>query len=222
MALNGANLGNVTSVTLGFVSASFVVNSSTQITATVPAGVSFGRWRVTTPAFTAVDYDVFTTTPARTDFTFSPAVGAPATTVTLTGTGFATATSVTLGYVPGTFTVDSPTQITATVPQRVEYGRWRINSAAGTLVNEIVFSVSPPTISSFSPLSGGVGSSVTLTGTGFGDAHAVTLGSASAPFTVNSPTQITAKVPAGVAFGRWRVTTAAFTAVDEDIFTVTP
>jgi len=79
----------------------------------------------------------------------------------------------------------------------------------------------PPTISSFSPTSGGTGTSVTITGTNFTGATAVTFNNQSASFTVNSSTQITASVPNCSSSGQVRVTTAGGTATSSGSFTVT-
>ena len=63
----------------------------------------------------------------------------------------------------------------------------------------------PPTISSFAPASGPVGSSVTITGTNLTGATAVSFnGTSAASFTVTSSTQITATVPTGATTGRSR------------------
>jgi uncharacterized protein YjiK len=221
VTISGARFTGTTSVTLGFVSASFTVDSPTQITATVPPGVSYGRWRVANPVWTAAHPVVFTVTGGGGPFTVSPAMAPAGSTVTLTGSGFTGATSVTLGFVNASFTVDSSTQIRAIVPQGVGYGYWRVTTGAGTFVSPLVFSVSSPNISSFSPTNGGVGSTVTITGAGFTGATSVTLGFVNASFTVNSPTQITATVPAGLQYGRWRVATPHWTAVDPIVYTVT-
>jgi chitodextrinase len=73
-------------------------------------------------------------------------------------------------------------------------------------------SPSVPTISTISPTSGPVGSSVTIYGTNFTGATSVTLGFVAASFTVNSSLRITAVVPSGTTSGRWRVTTPGGTA----------
>ena len=66
-----------------------------------------------------------------------------------------------------------------------------------------------PTITSFNPTSGPVGTSVTITGTGSQDASVVNdveFNNVDAAFTVNSDTQITATVPAGATDGNIEVT----------------
>ena len=84
------------------------------------------------------------------------------------------------------------------------------------------FSVSTaPTLSGFTPTSGQVGSSVTLTGSGFSPATAVSFNGTAAAFTVNSDTKITATVPSGATSGAITVTTPAGTATSAASFTVT-
>jgi hypothetical protein len=142
---------------------------------------------------------------------FTPIVGVKGDTITLTGTDFVGVTAVTLCNVGTTFTVNSETQISAQVPAGACDGRWRVTTPAGTGASPGAYFdyVDPPTITGFSPGSGAVGATVTLTGTGFSGATAVTLCNVSATFSVISATSITAQVPASACDGRWRVTTAA-------------
>jgi hypothetical protein len=171
-----------------------------------------------------IDGKIFEMTTAPSSATiasFSPTVAPIGGSVTLTGTNFVNVSSVSLGFINTSFTVDSPTQITATVPPGLSYGRWRVTTPGGTAVNELVFTVTPPEIASFSPASGSTGSNVTITGSGFLNVSQVTLGNVNASFTVDSPTRITATVPAGLEYGRWRVLTPQWTAVDPIVYTVT-
>src|SRR2546425_3233331 len=80
----------------------------------------------------------------------------------------------------------------------------------------------PPTITSFTPTSGPVGTAVTITGTNFTGATQVAFnGTADPTFTVDpSATQISATVPGGATTGRISVTTAAGTGVSASNFTV--
>jgi hypothetical protein len=80
----------------------------------------------------------------------------------------------------------------------------------------------PPTIASFKPTSGDVGTQVVINGTGFRGATAVSFGGTPAgSFTVNSSTQITAIVGAG-ATGRITVATPSGTAASADNFAFVP
>jgi len=78
-----------------------------------------------------------------------------------------------------------------------------------------------PTISSFNPTSGNVGTSVTLTGTNFTGTSAVKFnGITAGSFTVVSATSITTAVPLGATTGTLSVTTASGTATSSGSFTV--
>ena len=77
-----------------------------------------------------------------------------------------------------------------------------------------------PTITSFSPASGGVGANVAITGTKFNGATSVKFNGVATPFTVGSATQISTSVPAGATTGRIIVTTPAGSATSATDFTV--
>jgi hypothetical protein len=77
-----------------------------------------------------------------------------------------------------------------------------------------------PTITSFSPTSGGPGTSVVISGANFTGATFVTFGGVFASFTVDFPSQITAVVPDGAVSGPIAVTTTAGIGVSSTTFTV--
>jgi hypothetical protein len=72
----------------------------------------------------------------------------------------------------------------------------------GTIIGTKTGGFSRPMIAGFSPSSAPVGASVTITGTGFVGATAVTFSGTPATFVVDSDAQITATVPAGATTGR--------------------
>jgi hypothetical protein len=79
-----------------------------------------------------------------------------------------------------------------------------------------------PAIASFAPASGPVGATLTVTGSNFTGASAVTLnGVAITGFTVVNATTLTFTVPAGATSGLVAVTTAGGTATSATAFTVT-
>src|SRR5947207_1450872 len=155
----------------------------------------------------------------------SPMSGPVGSKVTITGTNFVNVSNVTFyDYPSPSWTVSSPTSITAVVPAGTPSpGRWRVVTPDGTAVYDPTFTVTgTPAITSISPTSGSVGSSVTITGTNFANVTNVTFYDYPSPsWTVNSPTSITAVVPSGTPSpGRWRVINPAYTAVYDPTFTV--
>jgi hypothetical protein len=80
-----------------------------------------------------------------------------------------------------------------------------------------------PTITSFSPTSGPVGTSVTIHGNNFSgpDATSVSFNGTSATFTIDNAQKITATVPAGATTGPIAVTSPDGTATSSTNFTVT-
>ena len=163
--------------------------------------------------------------PGPTITTFTPTGGQAGTVVTVLGSNFTGATQVTFNGTAATaFTVNSATQLTVTVPTGVATGPIGVVAPTGTGTSAMPFTVGPPpVITSFSPASGYVGSSVVLTGTGFTGATQVTFnGTAATVVAVNSDTQITVTVPAGASTGPIRVTTPVSTGVSVTSFTVVP
>lgn len=82
--------------------------------------------------------------------------------------------------------------------------------------------VSAPVITSFSPASGPIGSTVTLTGTAFNGATAVKFNDTPANFTVAGATSITAIVPSAATDGAITVSTPLGMATSPTRFVVTP
>lgn len=78
-----------------------------------------------------------------------------------------------------------------------------------------------PTIASFSPGSGLIGTEVTVTGTNFTGTTQVAFNGSSALFFIDSNTRIRATAPAGATTGRIRVVTLDGTALSATDFTVT-
>jgi IPT/TIG domain/Listeria-Bacteroides repeat domain (List_Bact_rpt) len=160
--------------------------------------------------------------------TSGPAFGG--TTVTLTGTGFAGVTGVTVGGVAVTsFKIVSPTEITAvTPPQSGGLHGFAVTTPDGpsTYVGADVFTALAPTITSISPTSGLAmgGTTVKIVGSEFTGVDNVTVGGkAVTSYTVDSSSEITAVTPA-LSIGQhgFAVTTSDGTSpyVSADLFTV--
>jgi hypothetical protein len=76
--------------------------------------------------------------------TFAPASGPVGTQVTITGSGFTGASKVTFGGAKAaTYTVNSGTQITATVPSGATTGNIAVTTAGGSASSRTAFTVTP-------------------------------------------------------------------------------
>ncbi len=188
----------------------FSVNSDTSITAGSPAGsVGTVDITVTTPGGTSATSvaDQFSYVLPATVSSVSPNAGPTAggTSVTVTGTGFTTATAVHFGGTAATtFTVNSPTTISVVSPAGsagtvditvTNAGGTSTTSPADRFTYDAV-----PTVTAVLPNAGPTagGATVTITGTGFTGATAVNFGgTAATSFTVHSTTSISAVSPAG-------------------------
>jgi uncharacterized repeat protein (TIGR03803 family) len=149
-----------------------------------------------------------------------PTSGEVGAAVIILGTDLTGATSVTFDGAAAAFTVVSGSEITTTVPSGAATCEVRVTTPKGTLICNVKFRVTP-TISSFSPTSGPVGTSVVVTGEGFRGATCISIGGVMATsFTVDSDTQITATVPTGAKTGQIAVSTLGGTAVSAGTFTV--
>jgi hypothetical protein len=146
----------------------------------------------------------------------SPTSGVRGTPMTITGTSFNTpaTTSVTIGGAAATFVIVNDNSITTTVPCAAPTGLGDVivnNGTASTNTAADDFTVSAaaaPTITSFTPAAGPVGTVVTITGTNFCGATQVLFNATIATsYTVVSGTTITATVPVGATTGLIHVTT---------------
>ncbi|MBZ5544247.1 MAG: IPT/TIG domain-containing protein [Acidobacteriia bacterium] len=223
VTISGAGFTGATSVTFNGLAASFTVASDTQIKTTVPSGATTGPIGVTTPVGTATSSSSFTVLHLPVIAYFSPTSGPSGTLVTINGSYFTGTTSVAFNGKKASFSVVSDSQITATVPKRATSGPISVTTPGGTTTSSTNFAVGPtqgPAITSFSPTSGPVGTSVTISGSGFTGATSVAFNGTSAQFTVNSDTQVTTSVPSGATTGPISVTTPAGTGTSSSSFTV--
>ena len=130
--------------------------------------------------------------------TWTANVGA---TAQILGQGFTGASAVSFsGGVAAKFDVVSDTYMTATIPAGAQSGPVTVTTAAGALSSDRHFLVKPQ-LDSFTPPSGLVGTTVTITGVSLTQATAVDIGGKTASFAVISDDEVTAKVPAGAKTG---------------------
>jgi hypothetical protein len=191
----------------------------------IPAGATTGKIAVTNPngtAQSATDFTVIQCAPTIVSFT--PTNGPVGTSVVITGDDFTGTTIVRFDGTNATFTVNTDAQITATVPTGADTGRITITNGIGTGTSSTDFVVTAvPTITSFSPVTGSVGTTVTITGTNFTGTSTVRFnGVAATTFNVHTDSRITAVVPTGATSGKITVTNSAGTATSATDFTVAP
>lgn len=221
VTISGTNFTGASAVSFGGIPAtSFTIVSAAAITAVVPSGPS-GPVSVTTPGGT-VTKDGFIAAPAISSFT--PTSGTQGTIVRITGTSLNNVTTVAIGGVATlSFTIESSTSIKAIVGAGASGSV--VVAAPGGNASLAGFSwFAPPVISSFSPNAGTVGTTVTITGSGFAATPAnnvVYFGATSADVISGNATTLTVKVPVGATFEPITVTSNHLTAYSPKPFIVT-
>ncbi len=217
----GQSFTGTTQVSFNGTIATFNNLSDTYMTATVPAGATTGLVTVTTFTNTMKSNRKFLVIPQV--LSFSSDHGVVGDQVTITGASFTQAQGVGFGdSIPAQFTVDSDTQITATLPPGAKTGPVGVKTPGGTGISSQKFTVLPK-ITGFSPTSGPVGTPVKIGGYSFKGATKVTFGGVVATsFQVIKDTEVDALVPSGAVTGPISVTTASGTGTSTGNFTVTP
>lgn len=210
VTITGANFTDASAVTFGGVAAaSFTVESSTTIKAVVALGAS-GNVSVTTPLGNATIAG-FTFIPGPLITSFSPTSAGPGTLITITGSNFTGVTNVLFGDNPAYhINVVSPTTIIATVDNGFS-GDVKVTTNIGTTTASGFTFIMPsaPVINAVSPLSGVVGSTVTITGANFNSdplKNIVRIGGVVATVTAATAGNISFTVPAGTAMEQITVT----------------
>jgi len=168
VTINGSGFSTASSVNFNGSSASFKATSDSQIAATVPSGATTGDIGVTDTGGTAVSTTAFTVTQSATApqiSSFTPTSGSAGTSVTISGSGFTGATSVTFNGTTATFTVTSDSQIGTSVPTGATTGAISVTTSAGTATSSASFTVSSSTtLKSSGPINLNGQSNVTLSG----------------------------------------------------------
>ena len=228
--ITGTGFTGATGVTFnggaGTAATTYSAPTDTTATAVVPAGATTGTITVETGAADTASAASFTivTAAAPTVTSFSPVSGAIGSTVVITGTNFCGTTQVRFNTTNATsFTVNSATQIQATVPAGATTGKITVTNTVNSAVSTADFTVltGVPTVTSFTPSVGEVGTNVVITGTNFAGTTAVRFNGVTATgFVVNSATQITVPVPVGATTGPITVTNPLGTGTSATSFTL--
>ncbi|HEX8551181.1 MAG TPA: S8 family serine peptidase [Abditibacteriaceae bacterium] len=219
VTITGTGFSGVSKVSFGGVEADYLVNSPTQIVATVPATALTGRIAITTAGGLGQSTVDFVVTPRITSFT--PASGAVGSRVTISGANFLGATAVKFNGVAAASPTVAATSISVLVPAGATSGRITVTTPAGTATSPTGFVVVQlPAITNFTPAIGKAGTSVTVTGSNFTGANSVTFNGVAAAIASNSGTSLVVTVPAGATTGRIAITTPAGTGTSATNFVV--
>jgi IPT/TIG domain/FG-GAP repeat len=194
-------------VTIGSAATAVNVVSATEITASTAATAAGSNTVIVSdvngtssggPSYTYV------TPPGPTVTGISPTSGTTlgGTKVSITGTGFVSGATVTIGTAATSVTVSSATKITAkTAATAAGSDEVVVTDTNGTSTGGPSYTYvtpAPPKVTSISPTSGTYagGTKVSITGTGFVAGATVTIGNAATSVKVSSATKITAKTAA--------------------------
>ncbi len=222
VVIDGLDFTDASSVKFNNTSASFTVTASTEIIATVPSGASTGPISVTTSGVTfdtSTNFEVTSSDPVITSF--SPANGAPGTTVTITGANFTNVSSVHFNGVAASFsTPTSSTQLTVDVPATATSGLITVTCASGTGTSPSLFYMQPWITNATA--SGIVNSSLVLSGLSLTNTSSVVVGGVNYPSFTNSPTQIVATVPSNAVTGAITITAPGGVFISGTTFVVLP
>jgi hypothetical protein len=224
ITLAGSGLNSVREVSFGaIVATAFSVDSDSQLRAEVPVGANTGPVRVANAAGSTTSSD-FTVTNPPVILSFSPSNGAAGTEVSISGIRFDGTNDVTFNGSTATFVEDSDTRIRAVVPEGATKGKIRVTNGDGTSESATEFTpILPPTMASFDPTSGPVGTEVTVVGSNYtADSEVLFNGLAAIDVVIDSDEQIRAKVPAGATDGRITIRNIAGSATSDHDFDVLP
>lgn len=225
VTITGTNLSGATAVRFGTRTATITANTPTSVTVTSPSGTGTVPVTVTTPGGTSNPLSFFYIGPPFKS-ALSPVSGVTAggNTVTITGIGLATATSVAFGANTATPTVVNDGVLTVVVPAGAAAGSVGVSvTTGGGTSNGLSYTYEDaPTLGTPSPVSGPAsgGTAVTIPGTDLTTTESVTFDGVVAPFDVLSDTAVVAVTPPGTAGAvDIVVTTAGGTATATDAFT---
>ncbi|GGV94794.1 hypothetical protein GCM10015535_60910 [Streptomyces gelaticus] len=227
VVITGTNFTGATSVKFGTKSASFVVDSATQITAVAPSNNASVQVTVTTPGGTTSPvwyYYILFPSKSSLSQTAGPLAGIP---VTLTGSNLTTATSMSFGANTAVPTVVNDTTLNVTVPAVATPQTVGVSvTTVGGTTNGLTFTyVGAPTVTGMDPVSGPDygGTASTITGTNLSDVVDVSYGPDSTAYNIIDDSTIVAYSPGGT--GTVPVTVTSVGGSDSSrsfTYTVTP
>lgn len=208
VTITGINFPTNPDVRFGASSAAVVTSSSsTEIVCQVPANATTGKINVN-GALSVANY---TLNVKAVITSISPMQGGVDAEITITGQYLS---GTTINFSTGRTAVrvgaGSDTQVIVKVPAGAITGKISVVATGGTTTSASDFQVlAAPTITAFTPASGGVGTSVTIVGTNLQHSPEVRFNNVLATIRSASATQIVADVPVGATTGKISVKTIA-------------
>ena len=203
VTIDGVGFSGATSVLFGGSAVLVTVLSDTRVRATAPAGalsITVDVQVVTNQGASPLSANAkFTYSGGPVITGISPPSGSGGTFVTISGSGFTNATSVTIGTaaaIPSvindsTITVFAPANVLGTVNVRVT---GPLGTSPVTVAGQFTYT-GGPVVHGLSPSQGKAGVLVTITGSGFVGTTSVTFGGINVPFTVVTNGQILVNAP---------------------------
>ncbi|MCG8603560.1 IPT/TIG domain-containing protein, partial [bacterium] len=224
VTITGQNFSGTTVVEFAGESSDFTFISDTELQAVVPVGATTGKIRVTTNEGVGESPLDFTLIHPPVISSFSPPDGQIGTEVLIAGSNLSTVTSVTFnGVASNAISLDSDSELRATIPLGASTGRIVVRNAAGSDESGSDFTVTHvPAILSFSPTAGIEGTDVAIDGVDFTGTTEVSFGNQTASFTFISDTELISTVPFGATTGKIRVTNGDGTGESSSDFVVIP
>lgn len=203
VTITGTNLAGATAVTFGTKPGTITANTATSITVTSPSGSGTVEVTVTTPGGTSNPLPFYYVgAPFKAALSADSGPTAGGNTITISGSGLSTATSVAFGTNSATPTVVSDSLISVAVPAGTAGSVGVTVTTAGGSNNGLSYTyVATPTATAIAPSAGPTsgGTAATVTGTGLTTTQSVTVDGATAPFTVISDTELSIVTPPGTA-----------------------
>jgi YD repeat-containing protein len=185
--------------------------TDTSVTALVPAGATTGNVIVKPYGVNSNGLPLTVVPPPNITGVSLPS-GTPGTPVTITGSNFGSTSGTVIftgALIAAPTSTWTPSSISATVPAGAISNDSIVVHASGVDSNSVPFSVPVPTITSFFPLSGRYGTSVTITGTNFGTINSPGYvkfnGTPATSASSWSDTIITAAIPTGATTGPLKI-----------------
>ncbi|MHA6248544.1 IPT/TIG domain-containing protein [Pontibacter sp. CAU 1760] len=226
--ITGDNFTGVTSVTVGGGAVGYELINNNQIDITLTEAAVTGKVTVFNAAGSTESAASFTVLTSPLITGFSPATAVVGGRIAISGKLLGQVTGVAFGASQQVALVAPATnesgQLVVSLPADATTGKIKVFGTNGNAEStEDLIVVLQPSIASFTPTSGAVGTEVTITGSNFTEITAVKFNgiAATAPFTVAADEKtITAFAPVGAASGKITVTNAGGTATSANDFVI--